>query len=244
MQGTPIFLAKKDAARYVVRCNRNVFHLNWFQAMLHLTHDEFAEVAEFLFSARSKVKPNHYCGNQRHFVMECPHGYCQMWLMGLGLHMPRTEYDQLTLLVDTAYSAMEKTAALHVQNQYQKPNANSICHVKIEGQDQIHINWSQATLCLSSYEFLRAAQFLQNASQSLEDSEQCGDNQHFIVRDERGFCQLWLQGMGLYLDPADFSRFINLVNQAEEQLQQHIVAVTRTFPNTPLNISDFSFSEN
>jgi hypothetical protein len=211
-------LAQLDSQRTVMHCNRGQLHLNWGCASLHLTATELADLARFLRGVDRKLRPNGYCGNPRHFVMWTGEDQCLAWLHGLGLHLAQSDLARMAAMVDEAQRILW-TGALAPKEQQLAVNLNSVTYYAEEGRGQVFINWRQVTLAFSTMHFSAMIDFLRMARFRLNRSNEHADGSHWIQRDEEGYHQLWLRGMGLYLSTVELERFDELCEQAFTQLE-------------------------
>lgn len=84
----------------------------------------------------------------------------------------------------------------------------------------LFINWRQGTFALSQARFTAAVDFLHTARGHLVRCDNYADGDRWLQRDESGFHQLWLYGVGFYLAAPDLQRFMELCERAAEQLAQ------------------------
>ncbi|MEM7538215.1 MAG: hypothetical protein AAF639_38965 [Chloroflexota bacterium] len=213
-------LAKIDNTRYVARCNHGVIHLNWNSGMVHMNPTDLPNAVEFLQEADNFIVPNTYCGDQWNFAMQCPHGSCQTWLYGLGLHMSREDLHMLNLLVDKSQQVLNQWDPTWLQR---KPLRNqkyhNICQTVVNGQIHLHINWSQLTFTLSPEEFMAATAFLQHAQTQRHLQTYIDGGPNFLMRDENECNQLWLRNTGVYLSDENLDSFTQLLTQAQEKFE-------------------------
>jgi hypothetical protein len=81
----------------------------------------------------------------------------------------------------------------------------------------VHLNWYRASLHMPAQDFMKVVSFLEDSAN--EDRDTLRDEVGLMKRDERGRVQLWLMGMGLYLDSADFLLLVDLTRQAVRKLE-------------------------
>ncbi|NKQ35183.1 MAG: hypothetical protein HF973_06140 [Chloroflexi bacterium] len=80
----------------------------------------------------------------------------------------------------------------------------------------VHLNWYRASLHIPPQEFTKLVSFLETAVN--EDRDILRDETGMVERDRRSNYHLWLMGMGLYLDAADFLILVDLLRQSVTKL--------------------------
>jgi len=93
---------------------------------------------------------------------------------------------------------------------------HSINYVTTVDDALLFINWRQRTLALSPARFIAAVDFLRTARCRLLWCDDYADGDRWLQRDESGFHQLWLHGVGFYLAAPDLQKFMELCERAAE----------------------------
>jgi hypothetical protein len=176
--------------------------------------------------------------------MQCAHGHCQTWLHGLGLHLPRTEFDQLALLVEEAQACLT-TQSTPAPLPIPARGFNCVTYAQVDGQGVVQVHWRQATLCFTLMHFSGVIDFLRTAREGLGGAREHADGKHWLAGDEQDYYQLWLRGMGFYLSATELGQFDQLCEQAFARLESEVKQFQRWGgSNFRPAASSFSFSLN
>lgn len=83
----------------------------------------------------------------------------------------------------------------------------------------VHLQWDRATVHFKADELFEVANFLNTAVEQLNgEAGCCGNWYHCLVRDEYGYFQMWLLGVGFHLSSDDFALMLELLATAVEVL--------------------------
>lgn len=80
-----------------------------------------------------------------------------------------------------------------------------------EDGSKVFLHWRHARVALAPTELLAVTDFLESAVPRLTPGSLLGNALYCVLHDEEGNYEVWLLGIGLYLGPAEFNRFLRLV---------------------------------
>ena len=87
------------------------------------------------------------------------------------------------------------------------------------GYQCVNLVWERLTIHLTARELQTVNDFFTRCEGKLLQDIMYGDTDHFVMCHENGYREVWLMGIGLYLDPTNYAFLMTLAQEAVEHLQ-------------------------
>lgn len=84
---------------------------------------------------------------------------------------------------------------------------------------QIRINWRHAQVRMAPSELLAMHDFFQAAIPRLKSNLLLGNSLYCVIQDDQDNFEVWLLGVGFYLTPREFRRFMQLITDGADAVR-------------------------
>ncbi|MBX3015556.1 MAG: hypothetical protein KF832_28805 [Caldilineaceae bacterium] len=98
---------------------------------------------------------------------------------------------------------------------------------------QIRIHWRHALVRMAPSELLAMNDFFQAAIPRLQTNILLGNSLYCVIQDDQDNFEVWLLGVGFYLTPHEFQRFMQLITDSADTVRSVAELATEREHRTP-----------